>query len=419
MEYTPILNAITPSKEDELLLQDAINTISSQLAQAAEHTGVAVHIVPGGSTAKGTYLAGQFDVDMFVRFKTDQENISDLLELMLAELNVVFERVHGSRDYFHFTYQDYFFEIVPVKYVDEPSQAVNVTDMSPLHVFWVNEHLTPELRNAIRLAKQFCKAIRVYGAESYINGFSGHVLDILIIYYGGFEALLKAASTWAEKTVVDPEQYHQDAFATLNASKLHSPLIVIDPIDAERNAAAALAVDKYNQFKASAKQFLEHPDATYFQIPSFDKTALLKKKFDDEYLFLITITPQQGKKDIVITKVLKVFEFLQRHLQLYDFPLRHADWFVDETGEKTQCYLYFFVQTQDLSPTMEREGPPLENFQGVQRFKEVHGTDVFEKNNRLYVHVRRDFTRANDCLLHLLRSEFVTSRIKEYEFEQL
>ncbi|MCF7798564.1 CCA tRNA nucleotidyltransferase [Candidatus Woesearchaeota archaeon] len=412
MDYATILTTITPAPEEVAALQIVISTMAAKLSKAAERVGVAVEVVPGGSTAKGTYLAGNFDIDMFVRFKTDQKNLSDLLELMLADLEITFERVHGSRDYFTFTQNNYFFEIVPVKYVDTHQDVDNVTDMSPLHVFWAQKHLTPSLRNDIRLAKQFCKAIQVYGAESYINGISGHVLDILVIHYGGFEKLLHAAASWGERTIIDSENKHANVLTELNKAKLVSPLVVIDPIDPQRNASAALSLEKYNLFKKHAKAFLVQPEKKYFDLPRFDKALLEKKKRDEEDLYVIKFTPQQGKKDVVITKVLKVFEFLHRHLQLYDFKVNLADWFVDTDF----CYVYFFVDNNQLSETLEREGPPLENFQGVERFKEVHGDAVYEKDNRLYVRVRRDFIDAGMCLRHLLQNEFVAERVTDYTF---
>ncbi len=412
MDYSPILQKITPSPQDEKNLRAVIQETILQLEKAAERAGLSVEVLLGGSTAKGTHLAGNFDIDLFVRFKTDQENLSDLLEFMLTDLGIIFERVHGSRDYFNFMRDGYFFEIVPVKYVTSSQDATNITDMSPLHVQWVQKHLTPKLCNDVRLAKQFCKAIQVYGAESYINGFSGHVLDILVIYYAGFENLLRNASAWKERTIIDPENKHTDVLAELNKAKLISPLVVIDPIDPERNAAAALSKEKYALFKKLAKEFLQQPEEKYFLLPHFDKSLLEKKKQTEEYLFIIEITPQKGKKDVVITKVLKVFEFLKRHLQLYDFKIHLADWFADDN----KSYLYFFIDNQDLSEMMVREGPPLDNFQGVERFKEVHGNDVYEKNGKLYVPVRRDFVNAETCLRHLLQNEFVAERITDYKF---
>ncbi|MBN1175865.1 CCA tRNA nucleotidyltransferase [Candidatus Woesearchaeota archaeon] len=408
-DFASVLSKITPTSEDAVKIKNSTKKVVSYLESAGPKNGVDVNVVAGGSTAKGTYLKGNFDVDIFVRFKTDEKNISDILELMLSEFiqnnNLILERVHGSRDYFNFEFENLFFEIVPVKYIENNVDADNVTDMSPLHVFWVKNHLTDELCNDIRLAKQFCKAIGVYGAESYINGVSGHVLDILVIHFGGFVPFLENVSLWSGATVVDPEDKHENVFEELNQSKLISPLIVIDPIDPQRNAAAAVSTEKYNLLIKHAKDFLKSPEEKYFIIPSFDIQKLISHKQNREDLFVIEVEPQKGKKDVVITKVLKIFEFLKRHLVLYDFNVHLSDWKIDSD----KCYLYFFIDNQELPPTLERQGPPLENFQAVERFQEVH-KDAFERDGKLWVNVRRDFTVSETCLRHLLTQEFVTQR---------
>ena len=43
----------------------------------------------------------------------------------------------------------------------------------------------------IRIAKAFCHANNSYGAESYINGFSGYALELLVYYYGSFLKFIK------------------------------------------------------------------------------------------------------------------------------------------------------------------------------------------------------------------------------------
>lgn len=410
-DYKPILNAITPSDDELAHIKEATDKIVTALQ--ASSCEVEFSVVPGGSAAKGTNLKGSSDVDIFVRFKTSEPNLSDMLELMLGglatEFGFVLERVHGSRDYFTFVFEGLNFEVVPVKFVQHSGEVENVTDMSPLHVFWVKQHLDDKLSADVRLAKQFCKAIQVYGAESFINGISGHVLEILIVHFGGFEPLLRAASSWSGATVIDVEGAHKDVFSELNQSKLVSPLVVVDPIDVQRNAAAALSQEKYNDFIKYVKKFLEKPSKVFFEIPHFNVDVLLRQKQNNENVFVIEVTPQQGKRDVVITKVLKVFEFLHRHLQLYDFSVRIANWFPDEH----QCFMYFFIDKSELPKLIERQGPPLENFQGVERFKEVHGTDVYEKNDRLYVKVRRDFTEAKNCFVHLMSQPFVTERVSD------
>ena len=51
-----------------------------------------------------------------------------------------------------------------------------------------------KILDEIKIAKAFCHANNCYGAESYINGFSGYGLELLVYYYGGFLRFIKAVS---------------------------------------------------------------------------------------------------------------------------------------------------------------------------------------------------------------------------------
>ena len=49
-----------------------------------------------------------------------------------------------------------------------------------------------KILDEIRLAKAFCHANGCYGAESYIKGFSGYALELLVYHYGSFQKFVKA-----------------------------------------------------------------------------------------------------------------------------------------------------------------------------------------------------------------------------------
>ncbi|MBW2990368.1 nucleotidyltransferase domain-containing protein [Candidatus Woesearchaeota archaeon] len=274
-----VVKKLKPAKQEFIQVDEVIKKINSLL----EKNKIKARCVAGGSYAKGTILRNDFDIDLFVRFdysykdkdtskaeplsaKDKSLSISKLLGKAIAPLKP--ELVHGSRDYYQLRKKNLLFEIVPVLKIDNYKQAVNVTDMSPLHVDYVKKHLVkkPLLGDEIRLAKQFCKAIKVYGAESYIRGFSGHVLDLLIIYYGSFEKLLMQASVWGSKAVLDPGSHLKDPVKQLNKSKTQSPLIIVDPVQPDRNAAAAVSKEKFEVFKQKAREFLDKPGAKFFEI---------------------------------------------------------------------------------------------------------------------------------------------------------
>ena len=146
----------------------------------------------------------------------------------------------------------------------------------------------------MKLTKQFAQAQNVYGAESHIKGFSGYVCEILTVYYGSFLNLMKGAAKWNDKVVVDAEKYYRgmDVFKVVNVSKLISPLIAIDPVQKDRNAAAALSMEKFEAFKKAAKEFLKHPSKDFFVKKSLKALFLElkgKNKKKNYYFYAIPI----------------------------------------------------------------------------------------------------------------------------------
>ncbi len=428
MNYETILQKIRPSDEEQKHVREKTANVVQKLLDGAKKNNYFIDVQPGGSTAKNTYLKGDYDIDIFVRFKiSDAEakyfslkkhssTLSDYLEKILQTAKIPATRIHGSRDYFQYEDGELFFEFVPVKYVESKEEVENITDMSPLHVRWVNENIG-NLSSDIRLAKQFCKANGVYGAESYINGISGHVLDILVIHYGGFEEFIKAVVGWKKPVVVDHLKKHKDVFKELNEAKLQSPLIVIDPIDDSRNAAAALSEEKFYLLILSAKKFLEQPNEDFFTIIPFSQEKIqqefeeTKKLKPDAQLFFFSLQPLDGAKDVVGTKILKIYEFMKREIDEHDFTIYFSGW----NFATKESAIYFVVDGKELDKEYTKRGPPTKATTGAERFKEKHGDVVFEKDNYLYATIEREYILVKEFLVELLKNTYISSRAKSIQ----
>ncbi|MBN1274668.1 nucleotidyltransferase domain-containing protein [Candidatus Woesearchaeota archaeon] len=362
----------------------------------------------GGSYAKDTYLEGDHDIDVFVRFeeKYKDEEMPDLLSLAISGLGGV-RRVHGSRDYFQLEKDGFSFEVVPVLKIARAEEARNVTDISPLHVAHVKQAIAkrPVLAGDIRLAKLFCKAAKVYGAESYINGFSGHVLDTLVLHYGGFQALVEAASSWGEHEFIDPAGERGDA-GFLNPAKRQSPLILLDPLQPERNAAAALSKERYDRFRHAAKGFLARPDESYFTPIPFTKEEVTERHPGKPAL-CYALTPLQGSKDVVGTKLLKAHQHLIKRARAEGFSI------IDEAFEFSgdEAFAAVIVEQEPLPATMEREGPPVSVRKDVDRFREAHGSAVEERDGRLYASLPRAHTTLASLFSSLVNGKYWSGRV--------
>ena len=98
------------------------------------------------------------------------------------KLNLKLERLHGSRDYFraYVKNKNMYFEVIPVAKIKKVHEERNVTDLSFFHVPYVKRKIRGH-EDELLLAKTFYHAQKVYGAETYVRGFSGYALECLII----------------------------------------------------------------------------------------------------------------------------------------------------------------------------------------------------------------------------------------------
>lgn len=391
-------------KPDRKIISE-VDDVVKKINQLLKKSKVKADCVKGGSIAKGTFLKNDYDVDLFVRFDYSYKGkkLSDILEKALKK-SFKIERVHGSRDYFQIQ-NKLLFEIVPVLKISDYKKAANVTDMSPLHVDYIKKKLKEQQKDEIRLTKQFCKAAKVYGAESYIKGFSGHILDLLIIHHGSFEKLIKAATKWTPKVIIDLEKHLKNPLKQLDKAKTHSPLIIVDPVQPDRNAAAAMNMEKFNLFIQASKEFLKKPSKEFFKVKPIIKKEI--KIDEDEELIFIEALPLEGKRDIIGAKLLKTFQFIRARIRKNDFELIDSGFEFIHKGA-----IYFIVKKETLEKTIIMAGPPLSEKIGVERFKEKHES-TFIDNDILYAEEKRKYREIHNLIEDSIKDEYVKERTKK------
>jgi len=408
--YKSVLKEIKPKKAEQQEQSKLTVKFLSALNKAlTEHQAKAIL---GGSSAKDTWLKDNKEVDIFVQFpyqkyKPKSSRLSDLLEPVIKKTfsKHKIERVHGSRDYFQIKFHNFMFEVVPILKISEAEDAINITDISPLHSKWVNKK-GKKIKDEIRLAKQFCKANKLYGAESYLSSFSGYMLEILTIYYGSFEKLLRAAvMKWRIPVIVDVEGYHKTkhkVFFELNKSKLHSPIVVIDPVDKYRNAAAALSREKFLLFKKQAKKFLDNPGEDFFVEKNLSLTQLKKSK---HYLIYLEMEALEGKRDVVGAKLLKVFKHLRKDFKKYSLADSGWEW---SPGEKAK--LYYLMKIKERPSVEVRTGPPLKFKEHVKEFKK-RNKQSYQENDQIMAKVKVVHPKLKDFTKNVIKHNYVKEKI--------
>ncbi len=411
-----VLSEISPTPPEQRRAEMAASEVVAKINKALRDKGAKA--IVGGSNKKQTQLRNTFEIDVFVLFdyKKYAQNdtvISNLLERALAKSFKKKEKVHGSRDYFQIQIPPYTFEAIPILSISSSRQAKNITDVSPLHAKWVSRNAKNTL-NDIRLTKAFMSACGVYGAESYVRGFSGYACEILTIHYGGFLKLLRTSKVWKDKQVIDPEKHYKskNPLMELNKSKTESPLIIIDPVQPSRNVTAALSRESLNVFVKEAEKFLKHPSKGVFKRKTLSKKELINSKGKETELLLVEVSPEKNKKDVMGAAILGKYELLRKGILENNFQLKKSAWQWD--GGK--ALLWFFISKKYPPESEQRKGPSETDKINSKRFRQKH-KKTFKSKGRLFAIVKREFPTPKALAKSIMAKENFKTRINSTEAE--
>ena len=399
-----VLEKVKPSGEELKFINGKLEEFIKQFNLNARKLKIKAESFVGGSFAKDTVIKKDYyDVDVFIRFDKvyNEEKISEFTARILKKFSKNFKTIHGSRDYFRveetkvsFTKSSFklgvkpnpsrlkfFIEIIPVMKVDKPTQALNITDLSYSHVKYVKRKAKGKTLEGIRLAKAFCHANKCYGAESYINGFSGYSLELLICYYGSFLKMVRAfAKADRGKIVIDIERKYKTKnmiMIDVNSSKLMSPIILIDPTFKQRNAAAALSKETFERFKKACKKFLKNPSVKSFEVVKTDLEKVKKNalKNKNEFILLEAMTKKQ-EGDVAGSKLMKFHNHLTEEIERY-FVVKNKGF---NYNDKKAARMFFVVKSKK---EIVLNGPMVVQKDNVKKFKKAHKR-TFVKRKKVY-----------------------------------
>lgn len=344
------------------------------LSDEVKQRRVDASVFLGGSFAKGTLVRkDKYDIDIFVRFK-DNEMLSEKLEKLVARvaksIGKKYERLHGSRDYFRIDFGDFCFEVVPVLNVRVPKQAQNVTDLSYFHVAYV-KRAAKGLEKEIRLAKAFFAAQEAYGAESYIQGFSGYGVECLIIKYRSFARMLQAfvKNAPGSRIIIDSAKHYrneQELWIELNESKRKGPIVLVDPTFNERNVLAALSWETFDRCKRAAQKFLARPSSSFFVLKEVTQESLKKEAVRKKNeLVRLEIETDKPAGDVAGTKLKKFALFVEHSLgKMYVVSKMHFSY-----AGASDAEVYYIVKPKSK---IILRGPPASMPKDVQAFRKAH-----------------------------------------------
>ena len=398
-EYEAVLSAVRerldPTEDELAHLQTVVERLVARTEAALTDLPVEADVVQVGSTARDTWLGGDLDLDVFVRFPPEIDR-EDLERYGLQVGNAVLPE--GREEFAEHPYVKGEFEgvtvdLVPCYRVESATEIQSSVDRTPFHNAYVAERLDEDLAAEVRLLKGFLTAIGAYGSDLRTEGFSGYLTELLILEYGSFRSLLEVTADWHPPIELDPEDH--------GTRKFDDPLVVIDPTDPERNVAAVLSAANLARFQHYAREFLESPHEELFIPPAPDPLSPdeIRAFVADRGTTPIAIRFRAPDvvEDQLYPQLEKSLAGVRDELERRGFSTLRVDRFADD-----DAVLLLELSVPELPAIERHDGPPVHVRQHADGFYEKYAdADVygpFIDGDRYVVERDREFTTAADFL---------------------
>ncbi|MHA1628877.1 MAG: CCA tRNA nucleotidyltransferase [Candidatus Heimdallarchaeota archaeon] len=349
-----VLKRIHPSKKEVATLKKLVDDLKGKISIILKKAGITARIELTGSFSRDTWLAGTRDIDLFLILPYDSPfNPEEVLRVIRQKLSLKWEKRHAQHPYLFTYYHNVQVEIIPCYEYQQGRPLRSPVDRSPLHKKFVLTHLPVGGNDEVRLLKQFMKGIGVYGADIKVNGFSGYLVELLIIHFAGrFLEVLKHANTLAEEVITfDPK------VVTPREAFKEDILVVIDPTDSSRNVASAVKEQALTNFIAAASRYLKRPSLVYFFPPTKRVTEqTVNKLYAHPLAFAAIIYPRPAIVDDVLWgQIRKLEASVAKYLERQELRVISIDTVV------TQEEVFTFILTQQSHTPEERwqTGPPV------------------------------------------------------------
>jgi len=395
-----VLKKITPTEEYRKKVNAVINDLEKKIKTEIKNKKIPADLALVGSIAKDTYLKNNMDIDLFICFPTNfkKNDIAKHARSIGKKILKNTEESYAEHPYIRGYYKEFFVEIVPCYKIENASQKLSAVDRTPLHTEFIIKNISKKQKDDVRLFKQFLKGIECYGAEAQIQGFSGYLCEIIVLYYNNFQQIIKKGSSWKKQIQLSLNKNPIPKFST--------PLVFIDPVDPSRNVASAVVEEKFELLIKAAKEYNKKASLNFF-FPNPIKPWPINKikkeihkqnakyigiRFDEPNIIDENLYPQIRKAEKSIVNASK-----RNGFKIYD-----SNFFIDEKNKKT--YIIIKTDKKDLSKTKIHLGPPNDLKENVKSFKMKWKNNdrlvkfCIGKNDRINVEIKRKYRNIEDFL---------------------
>jgi len=333
---------IPTAKEQDTMKRLAELSLQLVKEQATKFPDV-VQVELGGSYAKGTWLQGEVDLDIFVKLRkeTDEKTFESVGKKIGFDALKKFKPYvrYSDHPYVEASVKGTLVNVVPC-YDAEAGQWKSAADRSSFHTKFILESLDQAKKDEVRILKKFLTGIGIYGAEIAKEGFGGYVAEVLVLHFGSFLGVLEAASNFALNQIIGNP-----------TKKFDTPLVIIDPIDSNRNLGTAISAESVGKFVLAARSFLKKPSLLFFKpkplkpnIKNLDSTIIIRFNY------------KARSPDIIWGQVKRATTAISGQLELAGFDVLRKS---SVTDEKSEAAMIFLLRLPKIEKFMIKNGPPV------------------------------------------------------------
>ncbi len=391
-----ISKAVIPSKTMEKSKNNIAELASKLVKKEIKKFPEVIGLEFGGSFAKGTWLSDDADVDIFIRFKksTSEEKFEKISK------KIGFEALKKHSPYVRYSEHPYVeakikntkINVVPF-YDVKNGEWKSAADRSPFHTKFMGKSLTSKMRNEVRILKTFLKSNGIYGAEIAKQGFSGYVSEVLIKHFGSFENVIKSMSEIKENQIIGK-----------TTKKFNTSIVIIDPIDDDRNLAAAISDENIGKFVLVSRAFKEKPALKFFKNK---KSTVSKKHWEN--LLVIKFNFKIRSPDIIWGQIKRATSSLSTQLELGGFNVLRSKPYTDQQKE---VYLFFLLESTKIPEIYTKNGPEFFRENNSKSFisKNLASTELMwiGKNRKIISLEKRKHTDAVKFMTEFLKKNLRT-----------
>ncbi|MDV3293159.1 MAG: CCA tRNA nucleotidyltransferase [Nitrososphaerales archaeon] len=327
---------VLPSEAEAAKLDELAEFLLKRTREAASSHPQVRDVVMGGSFAKGTWLPGHVDIDVFMRFdpSTPEGEFEEVGLSVGREVAKGFPtgKKYAQHPYIEASVRGVKVNLVPCYAVEERNWK-SAADRSPFHVKLV-EGLPEERKTQVRLLKSFMRGIGVYGAEIEIQGFSGYAAEVLVMEHGDLEGVLKH-------------------FADIKRDGEERLLSLPDPVDHSRDLAKAISKESIGRTVLASREFLRRPALSFFgEMRGGDRLRMRK-----EVIGLVFRHPKLSE-DTLWGELRRTLAHISKAVEERGFAIARASAASNNSGASAFLFIAELsslpVLEQRLGPTVDR-----------------------------------------------------------------